>query len=38
MQDVLPGVSLVPMNGRKGFGYAHFVKRAKGSLIRRNRR
>jgi glyoxylase-like metal-dependent hydrolase (beta-lactamase superfamily II) len=33
MQQVLPGVFLVPQNGRKGFGYAHFVKRPAGNLI-----
>jgi glyoxylase-like metal-dependent hydrolase (beta-lactamase superfamily II) len=33
MKEVLPGVFLVPMNGRKGFGYAHFVKRAGGNLV-----
>lgn len=33
MQQVLPGVFLVPQNGRKGFGYTHFVKRAAGNLI-----
>ena len=33
MQQVLPGVFLVPQNGRKGFGYSHFVKRPAGNLI-----
>jgi glyoxylase-like metal-dependent hydrolase (beta-lactamase superfamily II) len=33
MQQVLPGVFLVPQNGRKGFGYTHFIKRASGNLI-----
>jgi glyoxylase-like metal-dependent hydrolase (beta-lactamase superfamily II) len=33
MQQVLPGVFLVPQNGRKGFGYSHFVKRPGGNLI-----
>jgi glyoxylase-like metal-dependent hydrolase (beta-lactamase superfamily II) len=33
MQQVLPGVFLVPQNGRKGFGYTHFVKRPAGNLI-----
>ncbi len=33
MQEVLPGVSLVPQNGRKGFGYSHFVRRPAGNLI-----
>lgn len=33
MQEVLPGVFLVPQNGRKGFGYSHFVKRPAGNLI-----
>ena len=33
MQLVLPGVFLVPQNGRKGFGYSHFVKRPSGNLI-----
>ena len=33
MQPVLPGVFLVPQNGRRGFGYSHFVKRPAGNLI-----
>ena len=33
MQEILPGVFLVPQNGRKGFGYSHFVKRPAGNLI-----
>lgn len=33
MQQVLPGVFLVPQNGGKGFGYTHFVKRPAGNLI-----
>ncbi len=33
MQDVLPGVFLVPQNGRKGFGYSHFVTRPAGNLV-----
>jgi glyoxylase-like metal-dependent hydrolase (beta-lactamase superfamily II) len=33
MQQVLPGVFLVPQNGRKGFGYTHFVRRPAGNLI-----
>ena len=33
MRQVLPGVFLVPQNGGKGFGYAHFVKRPAGNLI-----
>lgn len=33
MQEVLPGVFLLPQNGRKGFGYSHFVKRPAGNLI-----
>jgi glyoxylase-like metal-dependent hydrolase (beta-lactamase superfamily II) len=33
MQQVLPGVFLAPQNGRKGFGYTHFVKRPSGNLI-----
>jgi glyoxylase-like metal-dependent hydrolase (beta-lactamase superfamily II) len=33
MQQILPGVFLVPQNGRKGFGYTHFVKRPAGNLI-----
>lgn len=33
MQQVLPGVFLVPQNGRKGFGYSHFVTRAAGNLL-----
>ena len=27
MQEILPGVFIVEANGRKGFGYAHFVRR-----------
>jgi glyoxylase-like metal-dependent hydrolase (beta-lactamase superfamily II) len=33
MQQVLPGVFIVPCNGRKGFGYAHFVRRPAGNLV-----
>jgi glyoxylase-like metal-dependent hydrolase (beta-lactamase superfamily II) len=33
MREVLPGVFLVAQNGRKGFGYTHFVKRPAGNLI-----
>src|SRR5579863_10223195 len=33
MQQILPGVFLVPQNGRKGFGYTHFVRRSAGNLI-----
>ena len=33
MQEVLPGVFLLPQNGGKGFGYSHFVKRPAGNLI-----
>jgi glyoxylase-like metal-dependent hydrolase (beta-lactamase superfamily II) len=33
MQEVLPGVFLIPQNERKGFGYSHFVKRPSGNLI-----
>jgi glyoxylase-like metal-dependent hydrolase (beta-lactamase superfamily II) len=33
LQKILPGVFLVPANGRKGFGYWHFVQRPKGNLI-----
>jgi hydroxyacylglutathione hydrolase len=33
MQEVLPGVFLVPQNGRKGFGYSHFVVRPAGNLL-----
>jgi hypothetical protein len=33
LREVLPGVFLVPQNGRKGFGYSHFVKRPAGNLI-----
>jgi glyoxylase-like metal-dependent hydrolase (beta-lactamase superfamily II) len=33
MQQVLPGVFVVPCNGRKGFGYAHFVRRRGGNLL-----
>jgi glyoxylase-like metal-dependent hydrolase (beta-lactamase superfamily II) len=33
MQPVLPGVFVVPMNGNKGFGYAHLVRRPAGNLL-----
>ncbi|HVN01289.1 MAG TPA: MBL fold metallo-hydrolase [Caulobacteraceae bacterium] len=33
MQEILPGVYLVEQNGRKGFGYAHFVQRPSGNLV-----
>jgi glyoxylase-like metal-dependent hydrolase (beta-lactamase superfamily II) len=33
LKPVLPGVFLVPQNGRKGFGYTHFVERPAGNLI-----
>lgn len=33
MQEVLPGVFLVEQNGRKGFGYTHFVVREAGNLV-----
>jgi glyoxylase-like metal-dependent hydrolase (beta-lactamase superfamily II) len=33
VQEVLPGVFVVEQNGRKGFGYAHFVKRPSGNLV-----
>jgi hypothetical protein len=33
MQEILPGVFIVEQNGRKGFGYAHFVRRPTGNLI-----
>jgi glyoxylase-like metal-dependent hydrolase (beta-lactamase superfamily II) len=33
MQEILPGVFLVPQNGRKGFGYSHFVQRPAGNLV-----
>jgi len=33
LKPILPGVFLVPQNGRKGFGYSHFVERAAGNLI-----
>ena len=33
LQQVLPGVFLVEQNGRKGFGYTHFVRRPAGNLI-----
>jgi glyoxylase-like metal-dependent hydrolase (beta-lactamase superfamily II) len=33
MQEILPGVHLVEQNGRKGFGYAHFVQRPSGNLM-----
>lgn len=33
MQAVLPGVFILPQNGRKGFGYSHFVLRPAGNLI-----
>ena len=33
LQEILPGVYLVEANGRKGFGYGHFVRRPEGNLI-----
>src|ERR1700760_2196853 len=33
MEEVLPGVFLVPQNRRVGFGYSHFVARPAGNLI-----
>jgi len=33
VQEILPGVYLVEQNGRKGFGYAHFVQRPSGNLV-----
>jgi hypothetical protein len=33
MQQVMPGVYLVPHNGMKGFGFSHFVVRPAGNLI-----
>lgn len=33
MQEVLPGVFVVESNGRKGYGYNHFVTRPSGNLI-----
>jgi glyoxylase-like metal-dependent hydrolase (beta-lactamase superfamily II) len=33
MREVLPGVFVVPMNGNKGFGYSHFVRRPGGNLM-----
>jgi glyoxylase-like metal-dependent hydrolase (beta-lactamase superfamily II) len=33
MQEILPGVFLLPQNGRKGFGFSHFVGRPAGNLI-----
>jgi glyoxylase-like metal-dependent hydrolase (beta-lactamase superfamily II) len=33
MQEILPGVFIVPQNGNKGFGYSHLVKRPAGNLI-----
>ena len=33
MQEILPGVFLVPPNGRKGFGYFQFVRRSSGNLL-----
>jgi glyoxylase-like metal-dependent hydrolase (beta-lactamase superfamily II) len=33
MREILPGVFLIPQNGRKGFGYSHFVRRPGGNLI-----
>ncbi len=33
MQEILPGVFLVEQNGRKGFGYSHFVRRPSGNLV-----
>jgi glyoxylase-like metal-dependent hydrolase (beta-lactamase superfamily II) len=33
MQEILPGVFLVPQDGGKGFGYSHFVVRPGGNLL-----
>jgi hypothetical protein len=33
MQEVLPGVFLFAQNGRKGFGWSHFVRRDAGNLV-----
>ncbi len=33
MQEILPGVFVVPQNGGKGFGYVHFVQRPGGNLV-----
>jgi glyoxylase-like metal-dependent hydrolase (beta-lactamase superfamily II) len=33
MQEIQPDVFIVEQNGRKGFGYAHFVRRPSGNLI-----
>jgi len=33
MQEILPGVFIVPQNGGKGFGYSHFVRRPGGNLV-----
>lgn len=33
MQEILPDVYLVEANGRKGFGYGHFVRRPHGNLL-----
>lgn len=33
MQEILPGVFVVPQDGGKGFGYSHFVVRPAGNLV-----
>ena len=33
MQEILPGVFLVPQDGGKGFGYSHFLVRPAGNLV-----
>jgi glyoxylase-like metal-dependent hydrolase (beta-lactamase superfamily II) len=33
MREILPGIFIVPQNGGKGFGYAHFVERPAGNLV-----
>ena len=33
VQEVLPGVFLFAQNGRKGFGWSHFVRRDAGNLV-----
>ncbi len=33
MREILPGVFVIEQNGGKGFGYSHFVRRARGNLV-----
>lgn len=33
MREILPGVFLLPQNGGKGFGHAHFARPASGNIV-----